>query len=271
MVLGAYEQLSRVAREKHGLAVKPGISPLEAEMKVIAIASLKDGCGKTSTAFFLAEALTHSGKHVVLMDADPNNNATDYLARQELPEVIEARSLHHALAGRRALEDCLIPSSFGLDLIPATPNLANAHIELAQDPGVALRFPMDIKGLDADVVLIDTPPALTIELTLALYASDIVIVPVGLSRWTTQGYQIIASRVGIVNRTTGRDTALLALPSIVTEREAGVLRAIPMWTTTRTAILKAPAIRNAANAGKRLKESAAAWEWYHELAEELCP
>jgi chromosome partitioning protein len=239
-------------------------------VKVIAIASLKGGCGKTSTALFLAEALAYSGKRVVLMDADPNNNATDFLARNESPEVIESRSLQHALAGRRALKDCLIPSSFGLDLVPATPNLANAHIELAQDPGVVLRFPMDIKGLDADVVLIDTPPALTIELTLALYAADTVIVPVGLSRWTTQGYQIIASRVGIAMRTTGREIALLALPSIVTEREAGVLRAISMWTTTRTAILKAPAIRNAANAGKRLKESAAAWGWYRNLAEEVC-
>lgn len=238
-------------------------------MKIISVASLKGGCGKTSTALFLAEALAYTGKHVVLVDADPNNNATDYLARNETAEAIEARSLYSFLTGRRELADCLIPSSFGLDLIPGTPNLAKASLELSSDPGIVLRFPMELKSLDADYVILDTPPALTLELTLALYASDLVIVPVGLSRWTAQGYEIIASRVQAANKTNGRDASLLALPAIVTEREAEALRAVPNWTATRTAILRAAAIRNAANAGKTLKGNSAAWTWYHDLAEEV--
>ena len=71
---------------------------------------------------------------------------------------------------------------------------------------------MELKALDADVIVIDTPPALTIELTLALYAADTVVVPVGLSRWTVAAYQVIADRVRVVEKTTGRPIRLLALP-----------------------------------------------------------
>jgi chromosome partitioning protein len=238
-------------------------------MKIITIASLKGGCGKTSTALFLAEALAHTGHRVILIDADPNNNATDYLARDETPEAIEARSLFHALAGRRELADCIISSSFGLDLIPGTPSLASASIELASDPGVSLRFPMDVKALDADFVIIDTTPALTLEMRLAVYAADVVLVPVGLSRWTLQGYEIIANEVQKAERSTGRNRKLLALPSIVTEREAAQLRAIPTWKSTETAILKLAAIRNATNAAKSLKANTVAWEMFWKLAEEV--
>jgi chromosome partitioning protein len=238
-------------------------------MRIITIASLKGGCGKTSTALFLAEALAHGGNHVILIDADPNNNATDYLARNETPEAIEARSLFLALAGRRELADCILSSSFGLELIPGTPSLANASIELASDPGVSLRFPMDVKALDADFVIIDTPPALTLEMRLAVYAADIVLVPVGLSRWTLQGYEIIANEVRKAERASSRTRELLALPSIVTEREAAQLRAMPTWKATETAILKVSAIRNAANAGKPLKTNTGAWEMFWALAKEI--
>jgi chromosome partitioning protein len=238
-------------------------------MKTITVSSLKGGCGKTSTAIFLAEALAYAGSKVVLIDADPNNNATDYLARDETPEAIELRSLFHALKEERELSDCLMSSSLGLDLIPATPSLSQASLELASDPGVIMRFPMAVKGLDADYVIIDTPPALTLELTLALYAADLVLVPIGLSRWTTQGYEIIAARIRAADKTTGKETQLYALPAIVTEKEAELLRAIPTWKTTKTAILKAAAIRNAGNAGKPLNESAAAWSWYQSLSEEI--
>jgi hypothetical protein len=75
--------------------------------------------------------------------------------------------------------------------------------------------------------------------------------------------------VQAANKTTGRDASLLALPAIVTEREAEALRAVPTWTATRTAILRAAAVRNAANGGKALKASSAAWTWYRDLAEEV--
>jgi chromosome partitioning protein len=238
-------------------------------VRVITIASLKGGVGKTSTAVFLASSLAYSGKRVVLIDADPNNNATDYLARDVEPEVLETRSLYSFLTNRRKLTECCIPTTFNLDLVPGTPSLARATVELAADPGIALRFPKAIRGLEADVVLIDSPPALTVELSLALYAADVVLVPVMLSRWTSAAYQVVADLVDAAAETTGKRPELYALPSIVSEHEAETLREVPIWRTTKTAILRTAAVKYAANTGKALKASSTAWTWFNALAEEL--
>jgi chromosome partitioning protein len=238
-------------------------------VKIVTVASLKGGVGKTSAALFLAEALAVRGRHVVLIDADPNNNATDYLARDVAPETLEARSLYSFLTGHRKLTECCIPTVFNLDLVPGTPSLARATVEFAADPGVSLRFPKAVRSLEADIILVDSPPSLTLELSLALYAADIVLVPVMLSRWTSAAYQVVADMVDAVAETTGKRPELYALPSIVSEHEAETLREVPIWRATKTAILRTVAIKNAANTGKALKASSTAWTWFNALAEEL--
>lgn len=238
-------------------------------MKVIAFGSLKGGVGKTTAALFTAEALANAGRHVIAVDTDPNNNLTDALARDESLETLEAHSLYHALTRRRPLAECVIPGKINLCIIPGTPSLARAAVDLARDPGACLRFPMDLKKLDAEVIVIDTPPGLTIELTLALYAADLVIVPIGASRWSISAYEVIADEVRSVEQVTGRKVQLLALPDIVTEREAETLRKIPGWTMTRSTIFKSAAIRNATNNGKALKDNGNAWTWYNDLAREV--
>jgi len=238
-------------------------------MKIIAFSSLKGGVGKTSSALFIAEALANAGRRVIAIDADANNNLTDALARNESPTILEKRSLYRAITGRRSLAKCVIPTAFNLGLIPGTPALAQAGLELAQDPGICLRFPRDLKTLDAEVIVIDTPPALTIELTLALYAADLVLVPVGFSRWTVSAYQVIADRVRMIGKTTGCPARILALPDIVTEREAETLRKIPGWKVTRTAIFRSTAIRNATSNGTALKDNCKPWTWYNDLAREV--
>lgn len=238
-------------------------------MKVIAFSSLKGGVGKTTAALFTAQALANAGRRVIAIDADANNNLTDALVRDETATIIEEHSLYRALTGRRPLAECVIPAMLNIGMVPGTPTLAQAGLELAQDPGICLRFPMELKALDAEVIVIDTPPALTIELTLALYAADMVIVPVGLSRWTVSAYHVIADRVRVVEKTTGRAIRLLALPDIVTERETETLRKLNGWSMTRTAIFRSAAIRNAANTGRALKDTGKAWTWYGELAREV--
>ena len=239
-------------------------------MKVIAFSSIKGGSGKTSAALFTAEALAKAGKRVIAVDADANNNLTDALARKESPAYLEEHSLYRAITGRRPLPECVIPTDFNLGLIAGTPSLAHAGRDLSNDPGVVFRFPAELKALDAEVIIIDTPPALTIELTLALYAADMVIVPVGFTRWTIAAFEVIDDQLRVVKKTTGRPARLLALPDIVTERELVSLRKIHVgWTMTRTAIFKSAAIRNATNTGKALKDNTTAWTWYNELALEV--
>lgn len=238
-------------------------------MKVLVFSSLKGGVGKTTAALFTAEALAHAGHRVIAIDADANNNLTDALAREESPETLEAHSLYRALTRRRPLAECVIPAAFNLGLVPGTPSLARAGAELVRDPGVVLRFPMELKALDAEVIVIDTAPALTIELTLALYCADVVIVPVMLSRWSAAAYRVIADEVHAVQEATGRPVRILALPDIVTERENETLRKADGWTMTRTSIFKSAAIRNAANNGRALRDTGKAWTWYELLAREV--
>lgn len=238
-------------------------------MRVIVFSSLKGGVGKTTAALFTAEALAHAGRRVIAIDADANNNLTDALARDESPETLEAHSLYRAITRRRPLGECVLPAALNLGLVPGTPSLAKAGAELVRDPGVVLRFPMELKTLDAEVIVIDTAPALTIELTLALYAADVVIVPVMLSRWSAAAYQVIADELQTVEQATGHSVRLLALPDIVTAREDEILRKADGWTVTRTSIFKSAAIRNAANSGKTLRDTGKAWAWYEALAREV--
>ena len=113
-----------------------------------------------------------------------------------------------------------------------------------------------------EAATIDTPPDLGIELTLALYAADLVIVPVGLSRWTVAAYEVIADEVRAVQETTGCALRILALPDIVTEREAESLRKILTCPMTHATIFKSAAIRMLTNTGKALKDNGNAGDPY---------
>jgi len=242
-------------------------------VKIIVFASVKGGVGKTAAAVFTAQALAALGARVILIDADPNNCATDFFLRDARLEAIAEHSLYHALVGTRSLADCTMAGTLNcphaLTIVPATPSLARAGVELAHDPGIAVRFPKAVRALDAEVVIIDTPPSLTLELNLALYAADIVLVPVGANRWTVGAFPVVADMVAHAAEASGRSPKLLALPAIVTVKEAEQLKSIDSWTTTSAVVLKNVSIRNALTAGSALKAGSLAGSAYLELAKEL--
>ena len=153
-------------------------------MKVITFGSLKGGVGKTTCAAFLAQALTAEGARVLVVDIDANNNLTDYFLRDTTAQELEARNVRHVLVDGLKPVEAVHHSAHGIDIIPATPELHSVGIELASDPGALLRFPVDLRQLDYDFIVIDSPPALVIELRAALYAANLVLVPIAFSRWT---------------------------------------------------------------------------------------
>lgn len=222
-------------------------------MKIITIASLKGGVGKTTTAIFLALALKERGKHVLVIDVDPNNNLTDFFLRDTDPAEIEARNVKHFLSGELAADGC-IHESGGLSVIPCTVSLHTASHELSRSPGTILRFSSLLRKLDYDVVIIDTPPFPGYELVVALHASDMILSPVALSRWTVQAFSALDIEIRTASEGTGNNPESLILPALVTEREETILRNSMNGTpVTESVIHKAAAIRSAAEKGISLR------------------
>ena len=237
-------------------------------MQIVAFASLKGGVGKTSGAVFLAQALARRGS-VLAVDIDANNNLTDYFFHEADPQAIEAANVYHVLTGRMGAGQAIKTPIFGLDVLPSTPTLHLVSLELAQDPGALLRFPAELHRLSYDYVIIDTPPALVLELRVALYCAEIVLCPVNFQTWTIQGFHLIRGEIERVQKTTGRSPRLLALPAIVTEKEDVGLRSLNTWTPTKSTIIKSAAVRIASTRGRALKEGTRSWEDFERLAKEI--
>ena len=238
-------------------------------MKSIVCASLKGGCGKTSLAVFLGQALAMKGQRVLVIDLDHNNNLTDYFLRNVDAGEIESKGIYQVLKGSLSMTDSIYSSEFLLDVIPATPTLSRIEIELMRDPGALLRFASALRRLDYDFVIMDTPPSISFALTAALYAADMVLCPVSWSRWTIQGYSLLSEECSRVSESKGIPLRLRAVPSMVTNLENNKLREVKLWDIMESRISKAPSIKNAGSSGKKLRQAVKAWLDFQNLAEEL--
>jgi chromosome partitioning protein len=147
-------------------------------MKLFAIANQKGGVGKTTTAVNLSSCLAEKGKRVLLIDLDPQANATSAIGYTEG----EGNSLYRALIGHARLEEKIKPTRItGLSIIPGDLDLAGAEIEVARldDHLTRLREVMKTMPVSApyDYAFLDCPPSLGILMTNALAAADELIIP----------------------------------------------------------------------------------------------
>ncbi len=236
---------------------------------IITIASLKGGTGKSSHAIFLSQAWSYNGKRVLAIDLDHNNNLTDYFFRDSSIDNLAACNVQHVLNGRASTDQAIRPVGLGIDAMPCTPELARIDAELMHDPGALLRFSAKLRKLDYDIIVIDTPPALSLPLAAALYAANVIVCPVAMSRWTIQGYQLLAEQVSLVGETLGVAPSLLACPSIVSDSEAETLKALEYWTSTSGIISRQVSVKAAGTNGRALKAETRAWQQYADLAKEL--
>jgi chromosome partitioning protein len=181
--------------------------------RIFAIANQKGGVGKTTTAINLATALAATGESVLLIDLDPQGNASTGLgiARDDRPTG-SYRLIADGISAAEAIRPSMIP---GLAVIPAEPDLAGAEIELVDVARREFRLRDALAVLHAGTyrfVLIDCPPSLGLLTLNALVAADAVLVPLQCEFFALEGISALMRTIDIVRR--GLNPAL-ALQGIV--------------------------------------------------------
>ena len=168
--------------------------------EIIAILNQKGGCGKTTTAINLAAALALLNRKVLVIDIDPQGNATTGLGVNKNEQDI---TIYSILTGQRSLQEAIIKTEIpSLDLVPSNIDLSGAEIELSQIVGheFILKESLEKVGNLYDYIFIDVPPSLG-KLTLnAIVASDSVIIPIQAEFYALEGMADLIMTLSLVEK-----------------------------------------------------------------------
>ena len=159
--------------------------------RVLAIANQKGGVGKTTTAVNLGTALAESGRRVLVIDLDPQGNASTGLG---VAAQARARSTYDVISGEATLAEVTVPTAVtGLALAPGHVDLSGADVEMVADPDRARRLARALAAgtppatAQYDHVLVDCPPSLNLLTINAMVAADAILVPLQCEFFALEG------------------------------------------------------------------------------------
>jgi len=186
--------------------------PAEKQAKVISISNQKGGVGKTTTAINLASCLAYHGKKTLLLDIDPQSNATSGLGFNKHNV---KHSTYHALIGEKTLSELITPTRINnLDAVPANVDLAGAEVELVPLSSRENKLRYALYGIknNYDFIILDCPPALGMITVNALAATDSVLIPVQCDYYALEG---IGQLLGVIELVRKRLNSGLRLEGIL--------------------------------------------------------
>lgn len=181
------------------------VAPARLHTRTIAVANQKGGVGKTTTAINLGTAMAAVGKRVLVVDFDPQGNASTGLgvARKD-----RKRSIYDVILGDVTLAEATRASAIpGLDLVPSTVDLSGAELELIEVERRNFRLADALATAEVkyDYVIIDCPPGINLLTVNALVAADAVIVPVQCEFFALEGLSLLLRTVERIRRSFNPD------------------------------------------------------------------
>jgi chromosome partitioning protein len=181
--------------------------------KIISMANQKGGVGKTTTAINLAASLAAAEKRTLLIDGDPQGNASSGMGIAE--NAIRERNLYHCLIENRPLKEAIVGTQIPhLDLLPANQDLVGVEVEFVSLEDREKRLRNLLRSLETayEYIIIDCPPSLGFLTLNALVASDYLIVPLQCEYFAMEGLGHLLKTMGLVKN---RMNPTLALGGIL--------------------------------------------------------
>ena len=164
---------------------------------IVSVVNQKGGVGKSTTAVNLASFLAHMGKYVLLVDLDPQGNASSGLGH----DISNTQGTYEAMAGIAETKDLVVRTpQEGLHILPANPNLAGASVELVNELNRERKLHAALLGVrnNYDYIIIDNPPSLGMLTINGLVAADSVLIPVQAEYYALEGLGQLMNTVNMI-------------------------------------------------------------------------
>lgn len=241
-------------------------------MKVITISNIKGGSAKSTTAIFLAEALSRRGKTLVI-DMDMQADTTDYFLPSAMPEEIDRGNIFRLLVHESDFASSVHKSKF-CDIIPGTIDMVHLPIRILQNYSIFKRLDNLLKeNPDYDFVVIDTPGSARAELTISILASDLIIVPITPSKWAIRAVNLLLDEIQKAKEIINKEPKICFLPCMFgkSNKNQEILNRLKTLEEFKTLspILKSESIKNTVEKRKTLKKDSQAWLAFETVTNEI--